>query len=252
MSSNGSVFFSVMVVGDKPDEIMTKYDLSLKVKPYVKFRYKDASRLKERIVKVYSDIVKDHKKYLLNEIQEDYLKEKIKVINNMSPFEYYREITNGLYYDENGDAISEDNPNGKWKTYNIGSHFSIPLILKDGSETYQAINSDIDWESMRFKNKKVYEDAWDLVHNIRKPETYDEKIIYENMKDKTNYFSRFKDKESYATYNSAYWNFAFVDENRWIGMDDDNKEMDWIENFYDRFVKDLDKNNKITIFECTK
>ena len=250
--NSGSVFFSVMAVGDNPDEIMSKYDLSLKVKPYVRFRYKDASKIKEKTVKVYSDIIKDHKKFLLNEMQEDYLKEKIKAINNMSPFEYYREITNGLYYDENGDALSDENPNGKWKTYNIGNHFSLPFTLKDGSEKYQAINNEIDWESMRFKNRKVYEDAWDLVHNIRQPETDDEKLIYENMKDKTNYFSRFKDRESYAIYNSAYWNFAYVDENKWIGMDDDNKEMDWIENYYDRFVKNIDQNAKITIFECTK
>jgi hypothetical protein len=241
-----------MVVGDKPDEIMAKYDMSLKVKPYVKFRYKDAAKIKESTARVYANIIKDSKKFMLNEFQEGYIQEQLKAINNLSPFEYYRTITNGLYYDENGDALSEENPIGKWKSYAIGEHFSMPLILKDGKEVYQAINKDVDWETMINKDRKIYEDAWDLVHNVRDPETDEERMIYDNMKERTKYFSRFKDKESYATYNSAYWNYAFVDKNKWVGLDDDNKELDWIENFYDRFVKNVQPEEKITIFECTR
>ena len=50
-----------------------------------------------------------------------------------------------LYIDSNGDAWSEENPNGKWQTCKIGDFFSLPLILSDGSETHSALNKDIDW-----------------------------------------------------------------------------------------------------------
>ena len=37
----------------------------------------------------------------------------------MSNFDYYSELTNGLFIDSNGDAWSEENPNGKWQTCKI-------------------------------------------------------------------------------------------------------------------------------------
>jgi regulator of sigma D len=102
------------------------------------------------------------------------------------------------------------------------------------------------------QNTNTYEIVWDLVHGIKSPETEEEKKIYNNMKDKTKYFSNFKDKESYVAYNCAYWNYGYLDENGWKDMDDDGKELDWITNFFDRFVSKLKPNDKITIYECSR
>ena len=40
-------FYSLMVVGDNPDEMIKKYDSKLKVEPYIKYHYDDAGKLKK-------------------------------------------------------------------------------------------------------------------------------------------------------------------------------------------------------------
>lgn len=247
-------FFSVMVIGDDPDKIMGQYNINLKVSPYVMYRYKDAAKMQKNTLKVIDEILKNPSNFGLNDFQIDYFKERKKNITNMSSFEYYQMVTNGLYYDENGDALSEVNPKGKWATYQIGKNFSLPLKLKNGKEAYQAINKDVDWNAMHMQNIDSYKIVWELVHDERKPQTDDEKHIYEVMKDKVNYFSNFTSKGEYAIYNCAYWNYAYVDEtNGWHDMDSDGiKDIDWIKNFFDKYVKNIKPDDKITICECTK
>ena len=70
------------------------------------------------------------------------------------------------------------------------------------------------------------------------------------MKDKQAYFSNFKDKEDYVTYSTSYWNYAFVTENEWIDMGDED-ERTWIKDFLKRFVSTIDPNETVTIYECT-
>ena len=162
--NTGSKFFSVMVVGENPEELIKKYDINLKVEPYIKYKYSDAEKLKNNAIKVLDEIIKKHNNFSLNDFQIDYFKERRKAFNNMSSFEYYQTITNGLYYDKNGDALSEKNPNGKWTTYRLGEHFSLPLKLKNGKESYQAICKDVDWDKMNMNNTETYEMVWDLMH----------------------------------------------------------------------------------------
>lgn len=250
--SEGSKFFSVMVVGNNPEELMKQYDINLKVKPYIKYRYADASKMQKNAIKIIDEIIKNPSKFTLNDFQVDYFKERKKIINNMNSFEYYQTVTNGLYYDENGNALSEENQNGKWSTYRLGKNFSLPLKLKEGKEAYQAINKDIDWENMNMQNTNTYEIVWDLVHGDKKPSSDEEERIYSNMKDKTHYFNNFKDKESYVKYNCAYWNYAYLDKDGWKDVDDNGNEMEWITQFFDRFVVKLLPTDKITIYECTK
>ena len=249
---SGSKFFSVMVVGDNPEELLKKYDINLSVEPYVKYKYSDAEKLQKNAIKVLDEIIANPDRFTLNSFQTDYFKERRKAINNMSSFEYYQTITNGLYYDKNGNALSEKNPNGKWSTCRIGKNFSLPLKLKNGTEAYQAINSDIDWEHMNMQNTNTYEIVWDLVHGNREPHSEEEERIYKNMKNKTKYFNNFKDKDAYVVYNCAYWNYAFLDSNGWHDLDDDGKELEWISQFFDKYVTKLSPTDKVSIYECSK
>ena len=252
MSNTASKFFSVMVVGENPDEILKKYDANLNVEPYIKYKYSDADKLKKNAISVLDEIVRNHDKLTLSPFQIDYFKERRKAINNMSTFEYYQTITDGLFYDKSGNALSEKNPQGKFSTYRIGKNFSLPLKLKDGSEAYQSINKNIDWEHMNMQNTNTYDIVWDLVHGNRTPHSEEEKQIYMNMKDKTKYFSMFKDNEAYVTYNCAYWNYAVVDEDGWHDLDDDGNEMEWISTFFEKYVANLSPSSKISIYECSK
>lgn len=247
-----SKFFSVMVVGDNPDDLMKKYDINLKVEPYIKYKYADAKKIRTNSLKILEEIIKNKKELSLNDFQTDYFKTRMKVISSMSHFEYYQLITEGLYYDDDGNALSEENPNGKWEKYQIGNHFSLPLKLKNGKEAYQSINEEINWDAMNMQNTETYEIVWDLVHGNREPHSEEEENIYNNMKDKKQYFSNFKDKEAYVLYNCSYWNYAYLDENGWFDVDDNGNEMEWITNFFQKYVQNLNSTDKITIYECSK
>lgn len=245
-----SRFLSVMVVGNEPEKLMAKYDKALKVKPYIKYKYLDAKKLKTNAIKVLSEIVNQPEKFTLNSFQVDYFKERLKSINSMSPFEYYSTITQGLYYDENGDALSEENPDGKWDKYNLGRNFSYPLKLKNGDEKYQALAKDIDWDSMHMNQEyiRLFETIWELVIDDAEPNNKQEENLKANWSTKKKYLSNFKTIHDFVAHNCAYWNYAFLDENGWVDMDDETEEK-WITEFYERFIKPLKDDDLVTIYE---
>lgn len=251
MAQTNSKFFSVMVVGEDPKTIMEDYWIDKKVEPYVKFKFLQAGKYKDSAIKVSQKLLEDASLAMINPQMKSALEENVKRLKSLSTFDYYRQLTDGMYYDEEGNALSEKNPNGKWKTCHIGRNFSIPLKLKDGSERYYATNSEIDWGKMHLANQEVYRAAWEIVVEGREPENETEERIYTSMKDKEAYFSKFKDKDAYVNYSTAYWNYAYVDkEQGWVDINESD-ETTWIGNFYDRFVLNLKPDDKVSIYECT-
>lgn len=252
MSNAPSKFYSVMVVGDNPTELMAKYDKSKEVEPYIKYRYLDAEKLHKNSIKIYEDLINNVNILALSEDQISALKEKLKSIKNMTRFEFYQMLTEGCSYDENGDAWSTVNPNGKWDAYQTGNHFSVPLITKNGVETSSALNKEVNWKILHMAEAAYYELVWDLAHEIVEPTNDSERQIRDNMINRKKYFSNFKSKEDYVIHSAAYWNYAYLDENGWVSIDDENvDEKTWIKNFYPRFVEKLNPNDKITIFDYT-
>lgn len=241
-----------MVVGENPSAIMEKFNMNKEIEPYVKYKYLDADKYKKSAIKVLENILNDYDKVGIPIMSKELMEERLKALKALSTFEYYKELTDGLYYDENGDALSTENKEGKWVTCRIGRNFAIPLKLKNGEETYSALNKDIDWDAMHKVNQETYAAAWEMVMENREPLTDEEKTIYEAMKDKDMYFSKFKNKEAYVNYSTSYWNYAFVDSQQgWIDIDDGKDENEWINNFFDRFVKNLKDDDLVTIFECS-
>lgn len=246
-----SRFLSVMVVGKNPEELMEKYNKSLKVEPYIKYKYLDADKLKKNATKVLSEIVNNPEKLTLSKFQIDYFKERLKAINGMSTFEYYKTITDGLYYNENGDALSEENPNGKWDKYNLGKNFSYPLKLNDGKEVYQALAKDIDWDSMHMNKEyvRLFETIWALVIDDDEPSTQQEENLKANWLTKKNYLSKFKTVDEFVSHNCAYWNYAFLNESGWVDVDDCGSETKWISGFFEKFIEPLKDDDLVTIYE---
>ena len=60
MADMSSKFFTVMVVGDDPEGLMSKYDKALKVKPYVKYKYLDADNLRKNAIKLLSNVIEHY------------------------------------------------------------------------------------------------------------------------------------------------------------------------------------------------
>ena len=251
----GSKFFTVMVVGDDPESLMSKYDKALKVKPYIKYKYMDADKLRNNAIKLLSNVIEHYDMFAMSEYQRDYFKERLKAINGMSSFEYYRTITDGMFYDDDGNALCETNPDGKWDKYNIGKNFSYPLILKTGKETYQALSKDIDWDSMHMNTDRVklFEIIWALVIDGDEPIDETEEMLKKNWADKKNYLSNFANVDQFVAHNCAYWNYAYLDKNGWVDVDSDkSNEMEWVSKFFERFIEPLEENDKITIYEFSR
>ena len=241
-----------MVVGDDPSNIIGKYDINKKEEPYIKYKYLEAEKYKNSAIKVLEKILESYDKIGIPFTSKDVLEKRLKALKNMSTFEYYQDLTEGLYYDDEGNALTTENKNGHWISCTIGKNFAIPLKLKDGREVYSAKKKDVDWSVMHKHNRNIYLTAWEMVMENKAPNTDEERMIYKAMKNKQAYFSKFKDKEAYADYSTSYWNYAYVDEkNGWIDIDDSNDENEWINNFYHRFVTNLKDDDLITIFECS-
>lgn len=248
-----SKFYTVMVVGENPDELMKPYDMSLKVEPYVKYRYLDSGKLKENAIKTTQGIVDNAHLLKLSKFQVDYFKEKLKGYMGMSDFEFYSALTHGLFYDKEGNALSEENPNGKWQKYNLGANFSYPFKLVDGNEKYQARASDVDWGSMHFNPKAVnyFETVWRVVVDGEQTNSDGEQKLYEMWQNKRNYLGTFKDIDAFVAHNCAYWCYAYLDKDGWVDYDTEN-DQSWVTSFYDRFVARLNDDEQITIFEFSR
>ena len=251
MAQTNSRFYSLMVVGENPKQLVEKYGSDYKTEPYVKYKYLDAKKYQDAAKKSLKAVLDNADKIGIDPSVKEALEVRLDNLSKITPFEYYRELTNGMYYNEDGDALSEENPNTKFNTCRIGRNFSLPLKLKDGTESYSALAKDVDWNEMNGKGKEIYEAAWELVMERREPKTEDEKTIYQSMKDKETYFQNFKSKEAYVNYSTAYWNYAYADKNGWIDVDDEGNEEKWINNFFQRFVENIDPNDLVTIFECS-
>lgn len=243
-----------MVVGDDPEGLMKKYDKALKVKPYIKYKYLDAEKIQKSAIKVLSGIVENSEKLFITDDQKNYFKERLKSISGMSPFEYYSTITHGMYYDDEGNALSEENKEGKWDSYNIGKNFSYPLILNNRKESYQALAKEVDWTAMHMKTDSVrlFEIIWALVMDDDDPSDEEEEKLKKLWETKKNYLKNFSNVDQFVSHNCAYWNYAYLDKNGWVDVDDDGDEFKWVSMFFERFVEPLKDNDKITIYECSR
>jgi hypothetical protein len=238
------------VAGDNPIEIMLPYDKALKEKPYVKYYYKDAQKLKDKYIEIYEGILNNDNET----VDKESLREVLDDLKDMSIEEFYEDLTEGLEIsEETGDAYSTENPNGKYTYYELGKWFSIPFLTKDGREVFQAKKSEINWDAIHLNNSDIYKRAWEMVMEESEPTTDYEKTIYENMKDKTAYFQKFETKENYIISNTAFWGYAFVsDKIDWIDASDADSQFTWMSCFYDMFISKLSDDTLLTIYECKK
>ena len=243
--------FVVIVAGENPEGQMLPYDNQKQVEPYVVYKYADAPLLKEKYIQMYEALLNGDNLSAeeKREVQQEY--EELKV---ESPSEIFFEITDGYDYDDKtGDAISTKNPQGKWSTFSIGKRFSVPFLTLEGSELYQAVKSDVKWDSMHLNGQDTYRRAWEMVMEGSKPENETENIIYENMKNRRTYFLKFGSKENYVISSIAFWGYAFLSpQTGWVELEDNVDQFTWVSQYYDRFIKPLPKDTLLTIFECTR
>ena len=241
-------YFSVMVVGENHEELINRYVKNKVGEPYIVYKKEDAKKLLENEKNILDNLLK------LNTISGDklvYIESRYSMISEMTEDEYFDYLTQEYDKDSDGNAISSENPNGKFDYAKIGRRFSTPLKLFDETEVFQAKMGDVDWSTMHLYNTYTYEVVWEMFKEGREPKTEEEQTLYENMKLMGNYFDTFQSKEDYVTYNTAFFHYAYLDEKQgWIDMDDSKDAHEWVKNYYERFVVPLNNDDLITIYEC--
>lgn len=243
--------FVAIVAGDNPEVLMSPYDKNIETEPRVVYKYVDAEKLRDQYIRVYKSITAS-KEIPEGPFKED-AKDKLEIIQSQSPYDFYFDLTEDYEKDEKtGDAITRENPDGKWSTYRMGKLFSIPFVLNDGTETFQARKGEINWELMHLHGGEIYERAWEMVMEGSEPVNDYERQIYDNMKARTTYFEKFGSKENYVLGNTAFWGYAFVSKNGWLELEDDMDQFVWVRNFYETFIDPLPDDTLLTIYECNK
>lgn len=242
--------FVAIVAGDEPEVIMSPFDKNIKTEKRIVYRFSDAEKLRNQYLTIYEALANNES--MENVFRED-AKDKLEIIKHQSPAEFYLDLTEDYDHDpETGDAMTTENPDGKWSTYRMGKLFSVPFILNDGSETFQAKKGEINWSLMHLHGGEIYARAWEMVMEGSKPENDYETQIYENMKNRTAYFQKYGSKENYVLGNTAFWGYAFVSKNGWTELEDDMDQFVWVRTFYENFIEPLPEDTLLTIYECRK
>jgi hypothetical protein len=248
--------FTAIVIGDNHQEIMEKYDSNLKITPYVAMQFKDSKQLYETELKFLETLLANNSD-ALSEEGKDWIKFELETLKNTDHIDYYISKADRMGYtidQETGNAFCDKNPHGYYDYCRIGKDLSLPLITFNNEEVYSARKKDVDFSKLHQYNTLPYIVAWETVMEGREPKNEEERRIYDNMKNRIAYFENFKDKETYIAWSTSFWGYAFVNDKEWIDIDNykNHNQIEWVTNFYDRFIKDLPEDTLITVYECVK
>ena len=219
-------------------------------KPVIVYKFEDAEFLKAKHIEFYNGLIYSGK-FTDDEVEN--LKETRDEIMHVSAEDFFYDLAGEYDIDDDGNAVTNKNLNGKYSFYQNGKLFSVPFITLDGREVFQAKKSDIDWDKIHLGGGDVYRRVWEMVMENSAPTTDYEKQLFDNMKDKITYFQKFETKENYVISNTAFWGYAFVsDKVGWIDASEAESQFSWMSCFYDMFIKNLPDDTLLTIYECKK
>ena len=247
----GNNFFSVVIAGEKPKKIISKYNSSKKGEKYILYEFDKAEEYQKKQISVYEELLKSDK---LGDAEKEYFKGEVDYWKKLSPNDFYLEMTAGYEIDENGNAITDRNLDEKFSSYKTSPVHCTPLILKNGAKAYSARKKDVDWNKTHLGNTWKYEVAWDTVVDNKAPKNETEEEIKRNMTPWKFYLqSCFGSKENYIKGSDSFWGYAFVSEEKgWIELEDNIPQFQWVADFYDRFIAPLSDDTLLTIYECTR
>lgn len=240
--------FVTIVAGENPEALIENYKYKDNEVPHVKYWYKDANKLKNLYI--------EQAKYDLENTDDELLKEELKeiipILESQTDDEFWDDLGAGMDIDENNNILSYDDEDAKFASYNLGKYLSVPFILKDGSESFQSRKGDIDWDETHLRDYNIYIRTWELAVEDASPLNEVEKNIKKQMGNMKGYFDFFGDKETYAFHSSAFWGYAFLNEDGWVDLSTEQSQIEWVANFYEHFIEPLSDNTLLTIFECRK
>lgn len=168
-------------------------------------------------------------------------------------------------FDEDGNLMTTYNEDSKYDYYGEEGRWSGEIILKDGSHVDSASVGDIDWKAMNTLDKdqeKFIRDLWKFYINKQGTKAQQDKFMKDNFifYKESYYTERYGTMEEHLRQAGMWATFAVVDENGWheqgqmgwFGCSSDTPEEagDWTKKFEDRFIKNLDPSDVITVLDC--
>jgi len=139
------------------------------------------------------------------------------------------------------------------------------LALKHAAGTHcdMACNGLIDWESTGFnletynRNKRF----WELYVDGQTPQNEEEeKMVEREFYKKSYYKNHFGDAETFARRRAMFTTHAVVKDGEWcevgemgwwgVSSESGQEEIDWANNYYDNFIKDLPDEALVAVVDC--
>lgn len=258
-------FRVVMVVGDNSDELIKKYDLDTKVKPYVKMKRSNAAKAQKAHLKFIESVLSTNNIALTDKQREIY-KNIYLDIKDMDEAEYFEMVTDGCSYDsENGDAISTVNPNAYYQhSFNpqialdkrdeehdfCNPFFLLPIEDEERGDaiSYTAKKCEIDWGLMHLNNTEIYRRAWEICVNGDTPENEQEERIKANMENRIDYFDNFDSVDDYISHSCSFWCYGYLDKKGYKELDYTISDKEWVKTYYDKFVKPLKDDETVSLY----
>lgn len=256
-------FRTLLVIGKDHKKIAAKYSATNFVGGEKKVKYKltEAPRLHVLYLKTVEEIIKSlqenpnvpHRQEQLDDYMDVYRR-----YSKMDDFMFYQALTEIYEHDENGDALTEENPNAHYQNEECYDEqvrnnqdneapFADPLILKDGTKAYSAKVGDVDWGVMHLGKTDIYSAVWEICVEGREPVNDDEKTAQTIMSNKNDYFSSFKNKEEYIGHCCAFWCYGVATADSYTECN--GRDIDWTNNFYERYIKPLPDSCTISVYQ---
>lgn len=254
----GNTYRTLLVIGDNPTEIAAKYSADRKVGEYQRYELNQAPKLHREYLEAVEQSIEAAKTLENSEALVRRYQDLYDEYSEMDDFEFFQALTAGCGYDEDGNAMSDENPDAHYqhekcyddrvrKDQSFEAPFSDPLILKDGTKAYSATVGEVDWPKMHMYKAPIYRAVWEICVEGRKPETEDEKTAYDVMHRRQDYFRLFGNKDEYVGHCSAFWTYAVATEDSYCECS--GRDIDWTNGFYDRFIKPLKDTDTVSVFE---
>jgi hypothetical protein len=236
-SQQNETIYTVLVAGDID---LSKYDKNIPVSPYVAYKYSERSKIKEVALQTYSEL---YKKFTSEKdfqpVFSGLLLMKLQDIEEMTDEEYFEDIAKGMKYDENGDAITEENPNGKLSEL-LEPCLLTAVPLKD--TYFKCKVSELYPYKVNIFEQKKCEERWDDIMSGEYAPMVKESLI-----------SRYGNKETYVKVmmEPMFYN-AFVSESTgWLEQSDED-QIQWVINFRERFIKNLPEDTILKVLNFKK
>ena len=243
-------------------EMMEKYSENIEVEPYLEACYcvgNEARRFaKEKAEretgKTFDDLRSEHRG-----MDESVQPEWSEFISDRLALEERCEKEHHLYQkpqadceDCEGEGLRKTtyNPDSKWDWYQVGGRWGGLLQKKDGIRADVAKVKDIDFKEMESKARENAEKSWEESKDMDSTERYFRFGIEKNQT-KEKYLA---DAITFTTYSVLTGDKQWHERGQmgWFAMVIDEKETEeeWVNNYFSRFIENLDPETTIVVVDC--